>query len=298
MTRISGSFLQGNVDFDDKNSWEYFFKEYWTDVKAKLHFSLAELVEAKNAWKGSEPAGKQEPPAGDSDDGSGSENPSEKLESQPRKTRKRKSKKQKALDSDAIAYEGTSVPENTEWASKGLLEFVMHMGHDESYQSQFDVQALLLEYIKTNKLRDTRRKSQIICDARLQRLFGKPRVGHFEMLKLLESHFLLKEDDNIQGRVVNTEVSQVNDDERGGKDKKHKIRKKGDQEPQSNREDYATIDIHNINIIYLKRKLVEDLLDDTETFHSKVVGTFVRIRISGANYKNDLYRLVQVTGNH
>ncbi|GKG20456.1 zinc finger CCCH domain-containing protein 19-like protein, partial [Tanacetum coccineum] len=67
-------------------------------------------------------------------------------------------------------------------------------------------------------------------------------------------------------------------------------RKKGDRRgPQSNREDYAAIDIHNINLIYLKQKLVEDLLDDMETFHEKIVGSFVRIRISGANQKQDIY---------
>ncbi|KAI3728874.1 hypothetical protein L6452_17519 [Arctium lappa] len=307
---------QGNVDFDDKSSWEYLFKDYWTDMKAKLDLTFSELIEAKNARKGSELSGKQEPPAAHSDvkddGGSGSENPSENLET--RKNRRRKAKKRKPATKEEelstgaadVASEGTSVARNTEWASKELLEFVMHMGDgNKSIRSQFDVQALLLEYIKTNNLRDSRRKSQIICDARLERLFGKPRVGHFEMLKLLESHFLIKEDsqiDDIQGSVVDTEVNHVDDDEanetaaKGGKDRKRKMRKKSDREPQSNREDYAAIDIHNISLIYLRRKLVEDLLDDTERFHSKVIGTFVRIRISGANLKQDIYRLVQVTG--
>nr|XP_043638669.1 zinc finger CCCH domain-containing protein 19-like [Erigeron canadensis] len=291
---------QENIDFDDKNSWEYLFKDYWLDKKSKLNISLDELVEAKNAWKEPDPTSKAEPPAGHSDGGSGSEHPSENLESQTTKTRRRKSKKQKTHDSAVIASEGTSVPKNSNWASKELLEFVMHMGCDKSSQSEFDVQALLLEYIKINKLRDARRKSQIICDSRLQRLFGKPRVGHFEMLKLLESHFLIKEDDDVKGNVVDTEGPADDDDTetvaKGSKDKKRKIRKKGDREPQSNREDFAAIDAHNINLIYLKRKLAEDLLDDVELFNSKVVGTFVRIRITGANQKHDLYRLVQVTG--
>lgn len=278
---------QGNIDFNDKNSWEYLFKDYWTDTKAKLNISLPDLLEAKNAWKGFGPAGKQEPPAVHSEGGSGSENPSVNL--QTKKKRIRKPKKQTKEES-----------KNTEWASKEVLEFVAHMtAGDTSYQSQFDVQALLLEYIKTNKLRDVRQKSYIICDARLERLFGKPRVGHFEMLKLLESHFLVKEDSQMD--EIDTEVGQVDDDEgdeivKSGKDKKRKIRKKVDREPQSNREDYAAVDTHNISLIYMKRKLAEDLLKDSETFCKKVVGTFVRIRIPGANNKNDIYRLVQVTG--
>ncbi|XP_022866072.1 zinc finger CCCH domain-containing protein 19-like, partial [Olea europaea var. sylvestris] len=176
---------------------------------------------------------------------------------------------------------------------------------DVSVLSQFDVQALLLEYIKRHKLRDPRRKSQIICDSRLGNLFGKPRVGHFEMLKLLESHFPLKKDkpDEVQGTVVGTESNLVEVDDnadtqaRGFKGRKSKTPKKGDRKgPQSNLEDYAAIETHNISLIYLRRKLMEDLLEDVEKFHDKVVGAFVRIRISGSSQKQDLYRLVQIVG--
>ena len=84
-----------------------------------------------------------------------------------------------------------------------------------------------------------------------------------------------------------------------GKDKKRKTRRKGDGKgPQSNLDDYAAIDTHNINLIYLRRNLVEDLIDDAANFHDKVVGAFARIRISGSGQKQDLYRLVQVVGKY
>lgn len=270
---------QENTNFDDENSWEYLFKDYWTETKEKHNLSLEELSQAKK---------QQESPTAQSDNKDnntnlGSHNPN------TRRTR-RQTKKQK---SDAIS-------DSTEWVSKELLEFITHMKNgDSSVISQYEIQDLLLEYIKRNKLRDPNKKSQIICDTRLETLFGKPRVAHIEMLKLLESHFLTKEDsqvDDIQGSVVDDDESYetVGKDQ---KDKKRKGKKKGDKRaPQSNRDDYATIDIHNISLIYLKRKLVEDLLDDMETFREKIVGTFVRIRISGANQKQDIYRLVQVTG--
>ncbi|KAG0496734.1 hypothetical protein HPP92_001425 [Vanilla planifolia] len=44
--------------------------------------------------------------------------------------------------------------------------------------------------------------------------------------------------------------------------------------------------------------LVEELLDDIKTFNDKVVGSFVRIKISNAGQRQDLYRLVQVVGTH
>ncbi|XP_037492014.1 zinc finger CCCH domain-containing protein 19 isoform X4 [Jatropha curcas] len=314
---------QGNkemaqVDFDDKNSWEYLFKDYWIDLKERLSLTSDELSQAKNPWKGSEShAGKRESTDElydiHNDGGSGSDssgNP-EVTTSKRRKPKKRLKSHAKVRDSPTKATVnksgGASSDERLEWASNELLEFVMHMKDgDKSVCSQFDVQALLLEYIKRNKLRDPRRKSQIICDSRLEKLFGKPRVGHFEMLKLLESHFLLKEDsqaDDLQGSVVDTETNQLENDGnsdglmKAHKDKKRKSRKKSDGRGlQSNVDDYAAIDIHNINLIYLRRSLLETLIDDTETFHDKVVGSFVRIRISGSAQKQDLYRLVQVVG--
>ncbi|XP_057966122.1 zinc finger CCCH domain-containing protein 19 [Malania oleifera] len=309
-----GNKEMGQVDFDDRSSWEYLFKDYWMDLKGRLCFSSDELEQAKNPWKGSDViAGKEESPPelydANNDVGSDTESSADNLEeSKPKRRRAKKPSKllpQDGVSPSAAVAEGSAVPGSTEWASKELLEFVMHMKNgDKSVLSQFDVQALLLEYIKTNKLRDPRRKSQIICDSRLENLFGKARVGHFEMLKLLESHFLVKEDsqaDDLQGSVVDTDASQLDVDGnaeiiiKGGKDRKRKMRKKGDERgPQSNLDDYAAIDMHNINLIYLRRNLMEDLIGNGEKFHDEVVGSFVRIRISGSVQKQDIYRLVQV----
>ncbi|KAM3303579.1 zinc finger CCCH domain-containing protein 19 isoform X1 [Capsicum chacoense] len=307
----------GPIDFDDKSSFEYLFKDYLMDLKAKLSLSSDEIADAKCPRKGADvSASKQELSEAQLDNngggGSGSDASIETLEAS--KTKKRKLRKRsKSLKNEedptttvVTISEGFSTAGTTEWASKELLEFVKHMkSGDTSVLSQFDVQALLLEYIKTNKLRDPRRKSQIICDSRLERLFGKTRVGHFEMLKLLESHFLVKEDsqtDDVQGSVVDTEFNQFEADgnadtpTKGVKDRKRKRKKGENRGPQSNLDEYAAIDVHNISLIYLRRKLVEDLLEENDRFHDKVVGTFLRIRISGNVQKQDLYRLVQVVG--
>ncbi|KAJ9189665.1 hypothetical protein P3X46_000930 [Hevea brasiliensis] len=316
---------QGNnevaqINFDDRSSWEYLFKDYWIDLNGRLSITSDELSQAKNPWKGSElHAGKREsmdePYDSHNDAGSGSDssgNP-EVTTSKRRKAKKRLKSHAKEKDSLITTTvndaEEASPDGSVQWASKELLEFVMHMKNgDKSVCSQFDVQALLLEYIKRNKLRDPRRKSQIICDSRLEKLFGKPRVGHFEMLKLLETHFLLKEDsqaDDLQGSVVDTETNQLEADGNSdvlmktSKDKRRRSRKKGyGRGLQSNLDDYAAIDTHNINLIYLRRSLLENLIEDAETFHDKVVGSFVRIRISGSAQKQDLYRLVQVVGTN
>ncbi|XP_038693346.1 zinc finger CCCH domain-containing protein 19-like [Tripterygium wilfordii] len=311
----------GQVNFDDKTSWEYLFKDYWVGLKERFSITAEELAQAKNPWRGSDlRAGRQGSPdevyAAHNDGGSGSEGSSGKAETaiiKKRQTRKRLRSHAKVVVSSSIAT-GTGIEvsftdDGAEWASNGLLEFVMHMRNgDRSVLSQFDVQELLLEYIKRNKLRDPRRKSQIVCDSRLENLFGKPRVGHFEMLKLLESHFFMKENsqaDDFQESVVDNEASQLDAEGNSdaltkvGKDKRRKSRRKGDERGlQSNLDDYAAIDMHNISLLFLRRSLVEDLIEDNGTFQDKVVGSFVRIRISGSAQKQDLYRLVQVVGTN
>ncbi|CAL4925856.1 unnamed protein product [Urochloa decumbens] len=75
-------------------------------------------------------------------------------------------------------------------------------------------------------------------------------------------------------------------------------RRKAHRELTTNLEDYAAIDMHNINLIYLRRSLMEYLIDDAGSFSDKIAGAFVRIRISGLGNNKDMYRLVKVLGTH
>ncbi|WVZ55138.1 hypothetical protein U9M48_005840 [Paspalum notatum var. saurae] len=75
------------------------------------------------------------------------------------------------------------------------------------------------------------------------------------------------------------------------------MHRKMEREPQVNLEAYAAVDMHNINLIYMRRSVMEDLIDDA-TFSDKVRGAFVRIKISGVGQKQDIYRLVKVVGTH
>ncbi|KAL0378355.1 UNVERIFIED_CONTAM: Zinc finger CCCH domain-containing protein 44 [Sesamum radiatum] len=195
----------------------------------------------------------------------------------------------------------------TEWASKDLLEFVAHMKNgDTSAISQFDVQTLLIEYIKRNNLWDPHRKSQVICDRRLKNLFGKPCVGHIEMLKLLEFHFQIKEDSQknsfIPAGFVGSVASDMEvdgnvfDSSMPSNSRKPKMHKKSEERAtQNDLNEYAAINVHNINLIYLRRNLMEHLIDD-KNFNDKVIGSIVRIRISSIDQIPDVYRLVQVVG--
>ena len=46
--------LQAQLDFNDKTSWEYLFKDYWIDLKTQLSLSPEELDQAKRPLKGHE----------------------------------------------------------------------------------------------------------------------------------------------------------------------------------------------------------------------------------------------------
>ncbi|XP_020571648.1 zinc finger CCCH domain-containing protein 19-like [Phalaenopsis equestris] len=196
----------------------------------------------------------------------------------------------------------TTALEDDNWASKELLAFVSHVKNgDKGILSQYDVQELLLDYIKVNKLRDPRRRSQIICDKMLLALFGKSRVGHFEMLKLIESHFLIKvsspESDEKQGGDTNLiEMGNEVINDLMITNKRCITWKRVDSKLQANFYDYAAIDVYNINMMYLRRSLMEELLDDMSTFSEKVFGSFVRIRVTASSQKQEVYRLVQVVG--
>uniref|UniRef100_A0A0D9XLG8 Zinc finger CCCH domain-containing protein 44 n=1 Tax=Leersia perrieri TaxID=77586 RepID=A0A0D9XLG8_9ORYZ len=313
------------VDFDDKNSWEYLFKLYWLDLKGKHSLTLEELMNAKSCWTVRSTSARREKEESSNDlydanddldaSSDGSSRKRKRSCSSGRRGRKRQAngaitarereisiKVAESLPKRA-AKDGMTFRGDTQWASSELLEFIGHMRNgDISYISQFDVQVLLLEYIKQNNLRDPRRKSQIICDARLNNLFRKPHVGHFEMLKLLEMHFHAKETVNGDSqKAIDPGSAQVDS---GGyndmasklsSDKRRKVHKKVERESPDKLENYAAIDMHNINLIYLRRSLLEDLIDENGTFSDKIAGTFVRIR-TGVGQKQDMYRLVKVLG--
>ncbi|KAB2057765.1 hypothetical protein ES319_A11G189700v1 [Gossypium barbadense] len=307
------------VDFDDKTSWEYLFKVYWVLLKEKLALSLDELTNAKNQWKETAIMGPKGNSSGELNNYSNAKGTNmEKScgdQGDSYSKRRKTTRQQKLLNNveylgaeNSGVMKGVPFPGGTNWATTELLEFVAHMKNgDVSVLSHFDVQALLLEYITRNNLRDPRQKSHIICDSRLVKLFGEERVGHFEMLKLLESHFLIQDHsraiDTVRGEAIEAAAIQLavdgNSDSQPiiASDKRRKTRKKVNEKGQrANPDEYAAVDVHNMNLIYLKRNWIENLIDDAEKIDGKVVGSFVRIKIPGNDQKQDFYRLVQVVG--
>ncbi|MBA0861668.1 hypothetical protein Goshw_030229, partial [Gossypium schwendimanii] len=290
-------YLNVQVDFDDKTSWEYLFKVYWVLLKEKLALSLDELTNAKNPWKETAimgPKGNSSSELNNYSNAKGTNMEKSCGDQGDSYSKRRKTTRQQKLlnnveylgAENSGVMKGVPFPGGTNWATTELLEFVAHMKNgDVSVLSHFDVQALLLEYITRNNLRDPQQKSHIICDSRLMKLFGKERVGHFEMLKLLESHFLIQDHsraiDTVRGEPIEAAAIQLavdgNSDSQPiiASDKRRKTRKKVNEKGQrANPDEYAAVDVHNMNLIYLKRNWIENLIDDAEKIDGKVVGSF------------------------
>ncbi|WOH00462.1 hypothetical protein DCAR_0519825 [Daucus carota subsp. sativus] len=304
------------VDFDDSRNWEHLFKLYWISLKDELSLTSKELAEAKSPWKEFSLASARKQSFNvhgstnnftsavvDISSGHVKVNDS---------TGQNSSESIKLLNKASLSTgqlyndNGKSSEGRTNWASKQLLDFVAYMKNgDTSVLSPFDVQVLVLEYIKRNNLHDPCERSHVLCDQRLETLFGKSRVGHIELPKLLDFHFLMKQqpenDDFVRGRVDDVDAVQVPSDRSNSNlmsnDKKHNTRKKAAEcTLQASLNAYAAITVSNINLIYMRRSLMENLIQVKEKFHEMVVGSLVRIRISGDEHKQDMYRLVQVVG--
>jgi upstream activation factor subunit UAF30 len=60
------------------------------------------------------------------------------------------------------------------------------IGKDEAARTE--ITSGLWKYIKANNLQDPKNKRDILTDVKLKAVFGKPKVGMFEMTKLIGKH--------------------------------------------------------------------------------------------------------------
>ncbi|XP_047310451.1 zinc finger CCCH domain-containing protein 44-like [Impatiens glandulifera] len=307
------------VDFDDKSSWEYLFKMYWFYLKEKLSLTLDELMKAKSRCKADGDTVYKGKYMDDVSCKNGLKHPILGIPPESKEMEifngSKLSNRHTTLLSDNVSPtknklssdEGAPVAASAKWASKELLAFVAYVKNgDMSKLSIQEAQALLLDYVKGNNLQDPSQKSQIICDARLVKLFGKPRVGHIEMLKLLQFHYPIKDEspEDVSKRNIYPAVASQADGKAHNcnvlvmaKEKKSRtLEMAPDERSLAYLNEYAAIDVHNINLIYLRRCSLENLIDKSGKLHDNILDSFVRISVSGDDHEPDICRLVQVVG--
>ncbi|OVA11614.1 SWIB/MDM2 domain [Macleaya cordata] len=298
----------GKVDFKDRETYEFLFKEYWELIKDKEPVTLQDLRFANTLLK----KGERYKSESDSDKlfeaeqedeqliSDFEDNMDDRMEDQasslmepPKgllhaamKTMKRKLKKKK---------------EFIGWGSRSLIEFLTSIGKDPSKPlSQFDVHGIINVYIHENKLTHPDKKKKVVCDAWLHSIFGKKSVNRNRIYDLLEPHFT-----ENQESLEEDEFSD-NSEEEEGVSNTCKRQRRTSLDKKTNEKDnimvaprscFASITAPNIKLVYLKRSLVEDLLKKPDTFEGRVVGSFVRVKCDPNDYfQKNSHQLLQVTG--
>ncbi|CAO2827370.1 unnamed protein product [Amaranthus hypochondriacus] len=297
------------VDFKDRETYEGLFKEYWDIIKEKegltledLHYADVLMKKGENCWELSRKSNHNKEPQSDSDESvkeeENKELPEDDVDSdnvvQPVIVDKKKPKKtpRKRKGPKRIEYVG--------WASKPLLEFLASIGADTSKKlSQDDVASIVNKYVTENKLLHPNKKKLILCDTRLRSLLGRKSFSVYKINDVLEPHFF----ENLDQSEDEGYSSGMDEDNASAPGKKQawwrkvgSFQHKGSlmekfqqkeailEEPEKEvvvkiiYSEYAIIGPQNMKLVYLKRCLVEKLLEQRETFESKVVGSFVKVK--------------------
>lgn len=248
------SFSKKAVDFEDRDTHECLFKEYWDIVKEEEGLSRGDLVaveEASSSNKGIRQIMKRTTPK---------PTPTPAAET--------------LQDRDAKKFVG--------WGSKPLIEFLNSFGVDSTKQlSPCEVSSIILKYVEENDLIHPINKKKVICDGPLHLIFKKNTVPMKHINLLLGPHLFHPNNANNRNNGIGNKRSclkpdqpQLNGDVALNLNKHHKTLSCSDQDKPT----FASVVPHNINLVYLRRSLVEDLLrQQPETFEDMVVGSFVKV---------------------
>ncbi|ESQ31898.1 hypothetical protein EUTSA_v10003998mg [Eutrema salsugineum] len=176
------------------------------------------------------------------------------------------------------------------WGSKNLIEFLQSLGRDTTNKiSEYDVTETVRKYIREQNLaahspsQNKKRKTKTVaCDYRLRLLFESQKINIIKIPDLVAKHYAENQED------VDSYYYSPEDDEQQMFSRSDKTGRQTKQVLQKPKGTFAKIVSDNVKLLYLRKSFVQELAKSPETFESRVMGTFVRI-------KNPC-QLVQVTG--
>uniref|UniRef100_A0ACD5TM12 Uncharacterized protein n=1 Tax=Avena sativa TaxID=4498 RepID=A0ACD5TM12_AVESA len=269
------------VDFNDKATVEFLFKDYWEIVKKKEGLTLDDLQEAHFP---KEKHSSDDDFLGNIDDG-GDE--AIRLSNNGTSNEVRAIRKQKK--SKKNVYDG--------WGSKVLIEFLKSIEKDTSKPlDQFGAAEVVKEYIRQKDLSQKDKKAHVKCDGKLYSLFKRKEIKFTKIYSLLEQH--------IASNATSEDETLSSSEDNSGSFRKKKTRTMTSESstPKGISERYkrcfASLVRENIKLIYLRKSLVMDLLKHPEAFENKVIGCFVRVKNDPKDYPRPklFHQLGQVTG--
>ncbi|KAJ1414637.1 SWIB/MDM2 domain [Sesbania bispinosa] len=281
------------ISLDDRNTQECLFKEYWEIIKVKEGLTGDDvLARQPNQRKGKNILLHRNCGEGEEE----KQNDSMPWDSEEDYTCEHKPTKRKRYNSEEFVG----------WGSKPLISFLESIGKYEAEpMTQWGVKTIIYEYIKEKNLDHPSDKRKFLPDEKLYPIFRKKVMPKHQIYHKLEFHFAKKLDDS---------AGEKNDDQHKNRSSEERLNdqttctesrfsdligkpllKKGDLFIKSSC--FASINDHNIKLVYLKRTLVQELSKEAGSFGSKVIGSFVRAKVVTNDPKQrGSYHLVRVTG--
>uniref|UniRef100_A0A0D9WGN3 Uncharacterized protein n=1 Tax=Leersia perrieri TaxID=77586 RepID=A0A0D9WGN3_9ORYZ len=288
------------VDFSDRETYEFLFKDYWEIIRDKEGLTLDNLQQAhailrsglnRNELSDSEKLPNSEQSSDDDFLGHSDDNDEPLYPSDFNGT----TNKVKTILKEGKTKKNVFVG----WGSKELIEFLTSIGKDTSKPlDQFAAAEVVKGYIRQKDLLQKDKKKHVISDDKLWSLFRKSKLKYNKIYSLLERHIaenITSEDESLASSEDNTNSIMK---------RKGQTINCGLSTPEEVSERYrrcfASLIRDNIRLIYLRRTLIIDLLKQPNTFECKVIGCYVRIKNDPKGYSHHkpqkLYQLGQVTG--
>ncbi|XP_060167592.1 uncharacterized protein At5g08430-like [Lycium barbarum] len=298
-----------SVDLKNRETYEGLYREYYEIVKEKEGFDKNSLLAAnvrlekekkgqissdsdKYSEEGNE-CSEEEDEQLSSDNGDFSDGEPKKKRLKKKRCTQQKTKMQRRVKSKRKEFVG--------WGSKALIDFLQSIGQDTREKlSQYDVTSIITKYVKEHKLIHPAKKKKILCDVRLQAVFGKKQINRHRLFSLLESHFVENEE--------RLQKNELDDDSEDGDTEMlvaPKTEKMAEQKKISSfnyystatQSQFAALIPENIKLVYLKRSLVQDMIKQPESIDTKIIGSFVRVKLDRCDYEQrNSHQLMQITG--
>ncbi|KAI9176970.1 hypothetical protein LWI28_009347 [Acer negundo] len=289
------------IDFNDQDTLEFLFKEYWLLTKKKEGFTSEEIISTYNLLKSGKKCNHDydsfeynegEEEISEFEDGKQlimsdyDEYLNDSEEHMQVGRRKRSKRKLSVVKRDFSSKKKEFIG----WGSKPLMEFLTSIGKDTNHElSEYDIATIIIEYCKENKLFHPERNKKIICDSRLQPLFRRKSVNKNGIHNLLSAH--LAENMDHSEDELGCYLQTLDEDVLvAGKKHQHASSsvKRHDQSEKEvvevKKSCFASVVLKNIKLVYLKRSLVAELSKQLENFDDKVMGSLVRVKADPNDY--------------
>lgn len=295
------------VDFNNRNTYETLYKEYWEIINDTEKLTLEVIKSAKVQLKTGKNYDSDKYDDSDEYQCSDYEEKGDDMElhesgKRTKRSKPESSKKKGTTKRNTKDKAKSNKEEFTGWGSTRLIQFLENIGKDTSNAlSQRELEKIVKVY---SKEKDLIQKNKVVeCDVWLRSIFKRKTIRLNRIYDSLETHLAenqVSSDDDELG--FDSDDMECKEEEVVASKRK----KKNNGDKSLVKEDvgidvtcfrFASIVPENIRLVYLRRSLVQKFEKEPESFESKVVGSFVRVKEDkNGFFSRNAYRLMQVTG--